>query len=76
MTEPCQHCGIRPATLIWTGEDGTLAFIHGMSERWCDYCVTEAQLAYARAQAARIPALVEKFKHLGGLGAAREEPVK
>ena len=60
----CQNCLIRPATLTWGGEGGTLALVHGMSVRWCEYCVTEAQLAYARERAAAIPDLEAKFARL------------
>lgn len=60
MTETislCGNCQQRPATKIWTGDGGSLAYIHGFYSRWCEQCVLEAQLVYARQQAERIPEL-------------------
>jgi hypothetical protein len=62
----CQHCGCRPATLDWVGDGGALAYVHGMSQRWCDYCAIEAQLAYAIQQASTVEVLRSKLLTLGG----------
>ncbi len=56
-TTVCANCRDRVGTEPWVGEGGVLALIHGMSVLWCRRCVLTAQLAYARAQASRIPDL-------------------
>lgn len=65
MTDLCANCQQRQATLNWVGEGGTLGFVHGMYQRWCEVCATTAQLKYAREQAAMIPALELKLAGLG-----------
>ena len=68
---PCENCGIRPGTVQWVGEGGMLAVTHGWYSMWCERCVLEAQLAYARRRAAEIPELTKKLAALapndGGL---------
>ncbi len=53
----CSNCHQRPATVFWTGEGGSLAFVHGCYESWCKPCTLKAQLDYARERAAAIPEL-------------------
>ena len=61
----CQKCRKREGTHNWVGEGGVLAMTHGMSQRWCEYCVVEAQLAHARKLSALIPALESRLLELG-----------
>lgn len=58
----CQNCHQREGTQIWVGEGGTLAFTHGMSQRWCSRCVLETQLNHARMLAAQIPDLERRLR--------------
>jgi hypothetical protein len=51
----CPNCGKRPGTLEWVGEGGTLAFVHGMSQLWCEICCLKTQLIHFRAMASKIP---------------------
>lgn len=62
----CRRCVDNDATTWWTGEGGTLAFIRGWAQAWCERCCTEEQLKYARDAAARVSALEEKLEQLGG----------
>jgi protein-arginine kinase activator protein McsA len=57
----CQNCQQRPATHNWVGNGSTMEFIHGMYARWCEYCVTVAQLEHARAAAAKISELEKRL---------------
>lgn len=65
-TGTCQKCHKRPATAFWTGDEGTIAFIHGFYQMWCEICCVEEQLKVARKSAERIP---EMEKHLADLKA-------
>lgn len=60
----CANCHQRPATIIWVGEGGMLAYTHGGGVWWCKFCATEAQLAYAKAAALRIPELEQQLATL------------
>jgi hypothetical protein len=60
----CQNCGKRPATENWVGEGGTLAYVHGHYQRWCERCCIEAQLDNARKAAERIPELEKRLEEL------------
>ena len=64
MNDPCKNCGTRPATTNWVGEGGILDDVHGMSQRWCDYCATRGQLVHCKKMARRIPILEKKLKSL------------
>lgn len=57
LGDPCTHCRQRPSTCMWTGEGGTLAYVHGCYTYYCDICALEGQLLHAEACAARIPQL-------------------
>jgi hypothetical protein len=60
----CSKCKTGKATTWWTGDEGVMGFIHGMGVPYCDRCVTEEQLEYARKIAATIPTLEAKLKSL------------
>jgi hypothetical protein len=60
----CENCGKRKATQIWVGEGGTLSFVHGGGQNWCERCCVETQLKHAEEVATRIPELKEKLKEL------------
>jgi hypothetical protein len=60
----CASCLQRPATMNWTGEGGTLAFVHGMYQRWCELCVVSAQVAYALKSQDGLPALKARLAEL------------
>lgn len=66
-SKQCQKCGQRQATQVWIGEGGTLAFVHGQYQLWCDLCVVQVQLEYARESAKRIPELEKKLEELSKL---------
>lgn len=53
----CRSCGQRPATLNWVGDGGTLAFAHGMYQRWCEHCALRAQIAFAEKAEQSLPDL-------------------
>lgn len=53
----CTNCKARPATTVWVGEGGALAFVHGGGMPWCRHCVLEAQLAHIRLLVAEMPAM-------------------
>ena len=73
----CQNCGKRPGTTKWVGEGGTMALIHGMYSWWCGICCVEAQLDYARKQAALIPEReAELAKLLAAETASVTDPAK
>lgn len=57
----CQNCHSRPATVNWTGEGGTMDFIHGQYQRWCELCALRAQLKHAQERAAAIPELERRI---------------
>lgn len=62
----CEHCGQRPATVIWIGEGDMLTYAHGGGSNWCERCCVEEQLEYARKRAAEIPALEQRLRELTG----------
>lgn len=66
----CENCGEREATRQWA-EGGALAITHGFIQNWCAVCVLEAQIAYARNAASRLPELEAQLaeQHSGGEGA-------
>jgi hypothetical protein len=61
---PCVQCGERAGTVKWYGDGGALAVSHGFYVMWCERCALKAQLAYAEAQAARIPGLRQELEAL------------
>ena len=60
----CENCGEREATSWWIGHGSLMDFAHGAGEPWCEQCIVEAQLEYARMQAERIPELERKLAEL------------
>ena len=60
----CANCGQRPATQFWVGEGGMLAYTHGHYQSWCEPCVLQAQLDYARERAEAIPDLERQLAAL------------
>lgn len=58
----CRHCHRRPATTMWVGSAGSLAFVHGLYEWWCQPCVLQAQLDHARDMAKKIPMLERELE--------------
>lgn len=64
VADICQSCGKRPATMNWVGDGGTMAFIHGMYQRWCDHCALRAQIAHAQKMADLLPELQAKLAAL------------
>ena len=65
----CKNCNKRNGTQDWCGDGGVIAWVHGLSARWCNVCVLTAQLKYAQERAAEIPkletALMEAIKEAG-----------
>lgn len=64
MTDICQRCQQRPATLNWVADGGVMAYVHGMTQRWCERCAVSEQLVYATKIAATIPNLKERLRQL------------
>ena len=64
VDDMCEKCHKRKATTNWVGQGSTLDFVHGMYQRWCEYCATEEQLRYAKKIALRIPILRRKLEKL------------
>lgn len=60
----CKNCKLRPATGLWVGEGGVWAYIHGASVPWCEHCMVEAKLKYAREQASHIGDLERRLAEL------------
>lgn len=60
----CENCKQRQGSINWVGEGGALAYSHGMSSWWCEFCATEAQLAHAKKVAADIPDLERRLNEL------------
>jgi len=51
------ECG-HAASLIWTGNGGSLAITRSyMQSKWCDCCATKAQLEHAEKAVARLEEL-------------------
>lgn len=65
----CQHCGERPATGMWTGDEGIVAALHGAYSWWCEQCMVVAQLERARERAATIPELERRLAEIDAEGA-------
>lgn len=64
---PCEACGVREASCWWTGNASMIDVAHGRGVfAWCTRCCLEAQLTYAREQAARIPALETELAEITG----------
>lgn len=57
FVKQCQKCGLRDGTEIWTGEGGTMAYIHGNYQKWCEQCCVVEQIRYCEEAAARLPEL-------------------
>jgi hypothetical protein len=51
----CNRCNQREGKNIWS--EGSIAYVHGIYQMWCDRCVVEEQLVHAQKAAASIPAL-------------------
>jgi len=64
LGDPCQHCGERPSTGMWTGDSGTLAYVHGCYAFWCAQCMLRAQIEHAEGCAARLPELRSALEKL------------
>ncbi len=62
MLRMCPHCGKRPGTHDFA-QDVT-AFAHGWSEKWCEICVLEVQIEYARQAAGRLSDLESRLRLL------------
>jgi hypothetical protein len=60
----CVNCHQRPATQFWVGEGGALAYVRGHYESWCEPCVLQAQLDYAKERAEAIPGLERELAEL------------
>ena len=60
----CENCGKRPATSWWTGEGGTLAFVHGMGVPWCRVCCLTEQVRYLEEKTAALPKIKAQLAEL------------
>lgn len=54
----CANCKVNEGTLNW---GDALAFTHGFSQRWCEGCALDAQIAHAEERAALLPELREQL---------------
>ena len=59
----CMKCKKREATKTFVS-GGIMGLVHGMYEQWCEICVVETQLKFAREQAELIPFLSVKLAEL------------
>jgi hypothetical protein len=67
----CRNCSVRQASTWWVGDGGTLAFVHGMGQPWCEPCCNGEQIKFAEEAVARLPKLrldAERMKLLEVLG--------
>lgn len=60
----CQNCGLRPPTNRYSETGGALAFNHGFFAWWCEECILERQIAYAKERAMALPGLEKRLKDL------------
>lgn len=60
----CVNCRKRPATMDWVGRGSVMDYIHGFSQRWCEYCATVEQIKFAEEMAANLPELRKKLEGL------------
>jgi hypothetical protein len=68
---PCRNCGVREASTWWVGDSGTLGFVHGMGQPWCERCCVEKQIEHAEEVAKKLPKLrldLERMMLLEALG--------
>lgn len=68
----CLNCKKRPASK-WFSDNPSMAVRTGIASPWCERCVIEKQLEYAREHAAEIPKLEDKLLELDGLELAIAE---
>lgn len=61
VSGPCVNCWVRPATIVWIGDGGALAYIHGGGQPWCERCALVAQISYAREMATKIIDLEQRL---------------
>jgi hypothetical protein len=52
----CEHCHQRDGTELWAGDHDRVSIARNprLLQRWCRRCTLEAQIAVARASAARL----------------------
>jgi hypothetical protein len=50
----CERCHQRPGKVLWVGEGGALAYVHGGGSWWCHRCVLTAQIDFAKKLAEQI----------------------
>lgn len=60
----CDNCHKNLASIMWTGNEGIFAAIHGNYQWWCKKCSLEEQLAHAKKIQAKIPDLQEQLKNI------------
>ena len=61
---PCAFCKVVPGWAWWS--NGGMDFARGYRTAICEPCCVAKELAHAREQAARIPALETRMKELNG----------
>ncbi len=60
----CQKCLKHEGTENWVGGGGTLDYIHGNYQMWCECCCLKAQLKNAKEAAKRVIPLERKLLKL------------
>lgn len=62
----CARCGLRHGTQRWSGDMGSVMAmrVYNSLPIWCELCIAETQLEYAKAQAERIPELAAEVARL------------
>ncbi len=62
----CVHCNRRSATRWWTGDGGSLGFIHGAKQAWCMACCLIEQIAHAKVAVEKLPKMEAELRALLG----------
>lgn len=67
----CPSCNERPATGIWVGDGGVMAYFHGAYTYWCEPCMLTAQIEHCKEAAERLPELEARLAELQAAGPDR-----
>ncbi|HXJ92646.1 MAG TPA: hypothetical protein VMT20_07160 [Terriglobia bacterium] len=58
----CENCRVREATNRFGEDLSAIDWVHGnYGSPWCEVCILERQLEYARERAAEVPGLEAKL---------------
>ena len=60
----CENCGKHEGTQKWLGNEGMMAFTHGMWRLWCECCCLKEQIKFAKERTAAIPKMEKELLKL------------